>query len=101
MSMKVPEVVQTTSMMIAHIATLGPESHSHQLRPKGPPAASPAGASCTPTRPSSRCTSPRGSENHCGPSRPNMDSSWLIAPELENMNRNTTLIATELVTDGK
>ena len=32
---------------------------------------------------------------------PNSASSWLTTPELAKMNRNTTLIATELVTEGK
>ena len=32
---------------------------------------------------------------------PKRRSSALTAPALVNMNRNTTLIATELVTDGK
>ena len=33
-NMNVPAVVQIASAMIAIMATLGPESHSHQLRPK-------------------------------------------------------------------
>ena len=33
-------MVQTTRMMIVHIATLGPESQSHQVSPNGPPAVS-------------------------------------------------------------
>ena len=42
-SMNVPEVVQTTSMMIALIATLGPDSQSHQDSPNGPSPVSAAG----------------------------------------------------------
>jgi len=44
---------------------------------------------------------PRESENHCGPRIPKNPSTALTAPPLRKMNRKTTLMATELVTDGK
>jgi hypothetical protein len=103
-SMNVPEVVQTTSEMIAHIATLGPEVQSHQVRPSMPCPVSAAGGavvSTSPTASRARCRTPRGSANHCGPLMPNRPRMALIAPLLANMNRKTTLMATELVTDGK
>ena len=53
-SMKVPEVVQTTSVMIAHIATLGPESQSHQDSPNRSAGGQRGGrVESTPTAPSS------------------------------------------------
>src|SRR5262245_31884570 len=102
--MNVPLVVHTTSVMIAHIATLGPAVHSHQDRPSRLWVASqPGGASgsMSPALASATWMIPRGSENHFGPSTPNALSNALTAPPLVNRNRNTTLIATELVTDGK
>src|SRR5262249_7114497 len=100
-SMNVPDVVQMTSAMIDTMATLGPDSQSHQLRPPRLPPASAAGGLSTPNQPRMMCSTPRESENQAGPLIPNTDSRPLTAPELANMNRNTTLIATELVTDGK
>src|SRR5690242_20499234 len=93
-SMNVPEVVQTTSVMIDTMATLGPDSQSHQLRPPTPCPASAVGASSTPNQPRTMCSTPRESENHDGPLIPNSDSKPLTTPELAKMNRNTTLIAT-------
>ena len=46
-------------------------------------------------------TTPRASVNHIGPSMPNQPRIVLITPVLWNRNRNVTLIATELVIDGK
>src|SRR4051812_28734387 len=104
MSMKVPLVVQTTRIMMTDIATLGPDSQSHHDKPNGPWPASAAGGCCGSTRPeplSSRWISPRGSLNHCGPWMPKKPSSELKAPALAKMKMNTTLMATELVTEGK
>ena len=91
--------------MIAHIATLGPESQSHlrqpeQVRVAGERRRRRSGFT-RPTPPRMMWSRPRESENHCGPWMPKKPSSALTAPPLVNMNRNTTLIATELVTDGK
>src|SRR5262245_58662948 len=102
--MNVPLVVQTTSVMIAQRATLGPANHSHHDSPNTPWRASAEGGAAGSTRPtldSTTWTTPRGSENHCGPRMPTAPSSALTAPLLVNRNRNTTLIATELVTEGK
>ncbi len=102
--MNVPEVVQTTRTMIVHMATLGPDSQSHHDSPSGPPSVSAAGGASVSTRPrppSNRWSRPRESENHSGLLIPNVASRLLTAPELAKMNRKTTLMATELVTEGK
>src|SRR3954471_558842 len=98
-SMTPPVEVQTTSTMIEHIATLGPASQSHQDSPRKPWPASAAGGFAG--SPSARWKRPRGSANQLGPSTPNSFSAAFTVPVLENRNRNTTEIATELVTVGK
>src|SRR3954468_7910056 len=98
-SMKVPDVVQMTRKMMTNIATDGPESQSHRLRPRISPCAQP-GLS-TPTALKARWSSPRLSLNHCGPSMPKKPRKALTAPELEKRKRKTVAMAMELVTDGK
>ena len=103
MSMKVPAVVQTTSAMMAHMATLGPEIHSHQLRlrTRGWPGPT---AGCWGRRRAARRerlgTMPFESLSHCGPWMPTLDRMALSAPPLKT-KRKTVVIATELVTEGK
>ena len=102
--MKVPAVVQMTSMMITDSATLGPASHAHQDNPSTPFSASAAGGSDAfhSPRPSpTRCSSPRESLNQVGPSTPIASSIELMTPPPLKRNRNTRLMATELTTDGK
>ena len=102
--MNVPAVVQMTSMMITDSATLGPESHAHHDRPSTPLSASAPGGSDAfhSPRPSpTRCSSPRESLNHVGPSTPIASSIELMTPPPEKRNRKTRLMATELTTDGK
>ena len=68
--MNVPDVVHTTSPMIAHMATLGPDSQSHHDSPSTPWSASSAGGwfgSTTPIAPRIRCSRPLESLNHDGP----------------------------------
>ena len=104
MSMNVPAVVQTTSKMIAIIATLGPDSHSHQVRPRNELPVSASGgapASQMPTASPIIWSTPRGSENHTGPSIPKKPSTAFTAPPPVNRKMKTRLTATELVTDGK
>src|SRR5690606_13897375 len=99
-SMKVPDVVKIARMMSTHIATEGPANQSHQLKPSGPSAAAAPDPS-TPTAPSSRCSTPRGSENQLGPSAPSQPSTWLTAPDEVKRKMKIVVIAIELVTDGK
>jgi hypothetical protein len=99
----VPAVVHTTSTMIAHMATLGPDIQSHRDSPPTVVSASADGGASlfTPKAPRARWTMPRGSANQAGPSTPTFASRALTTPLEEKMNRKTTEIATELVTDGK
>ena len=102
--MKVPAVVQMTSMMITESATLGPESHCHQVSPSTPlPASADGGSEAfhSPRPSPRRCSSPRESLNQVGPSTPIASSIELTTPPPLKRNRNTRLIATELTTDGK
>ena len=55
----------------------------------------------TPTAPSTMWKTPRGSLNQFGPLIPNQPSTLLTAPVALNRNSHSTVIATELVTDGK
>ena len=47
------------------------------------------------------CSTPRGSANQFGPSMLTHDRILLITPVALNRNSHSTVIATELVTDGK
>ena len=44
---------------------------------------------------------PDGSLNQLGPLIPSHDSASLTAPEVEKRNSHSTVMATELVTEGK
>ena len=68
-SMNVPDVVHTTSVMITTIATDGPENQSHQDRLKNSCRAQP-GAESTPTTPSAWWKTPRESAVQLGPWMP-------------------------------
>src|SRR5689334_4434573 len=98
--MNVPVVVQIARMMTTHIATDGPEIHSQTDLPSTSPWAH-DGLSSTPTALKKMWNSPRESLNHAGPWIPKISRTALTAPELANRKRNTTLIAIELVTEGK
>ena len=100
-SMKVPLVVNTAISTNADIATDGPASQSHQETPRKPAPVSASGPFETPTAPSATCTMPRGSLNQLGAATPIADMIWLTGPANENRNSHSTVIATELVTDGK
>ena len=102
--MKVPAVVQMASVMMAHIATDGPDDHWNQVSPRNSWSASQAGGfsvSTSPVRDRIRCPTPRGSANQFGPLIPNHASTALTAPDAVNRNRNTSEMATDDVTDGK
>jgi hypothetical protein len=100
-SMKVPDVVKTAMVMKTDIAMLGPASQFHSETPSTSVSVRNAGPSSTPTAPSSTCTTPRGSSNQLGPSMLRKLSAEFTTPLELNRNRNTTVMATELVTDGK
>ena len=102
--MNVPAEVHTTSSTIADIATLGPASHSHSdSGPISVSASQVGGVSMlhSPSLSPNRWIRPRGSANQVGGLNPTADTILLTAPVPVNRNRNTRLIATELVTDGK
>ena len=100
-SMKVPEVVKIAIRMKALIATEGPASQSHHEIPrKSLPARAP-GAVSTPKTPSTMCSTPRGSANQFGPSRLNQDRILLTTPVALKRKSQSTVMATELVTEGK
>ena len=101
MSMNVPEVVKMTMRMMANIATDGPDSQSHALTPRKLCSVSAAGPFLTPNAESRMWTMPRGSLNQFGPLTPNHLSIALMGPAALNRNSHSTVIATELVTDGK
>ena len=100
-SMKVPLVVKTAMRMKTLIATDGPAIHSHQLMPRNSLEVRNSGPAWTPTAPRATCTIPRGSLNQFGPVMPIHESTSLTTPDVENRNSHSTVIATELVTDGK
>ena len=100
-SMNVPEVVKMAIMMKALIATDGPASHSHHEMPRNSLEASASGAVSRPKTPRTMCSTPRGSSNQFGPSIANHDSTLLTTPVGLNRNSHSTVMATELVTDGK
>src|SRR5690606_5447900 len=100
-SMKVPDVVNTARAISAVIATDGPAIHSHQVTPSGPSPARNEGTEFTPSQLSTMWNTPRGSANQLGPLTLSQLRTPLTTPEAPNRYRNTTVIATELVTDGK
>ena len=61
----------------------------------------PTGAALTPNQPSMTCSTPRGSANQFGPSMLTQDSTLFTTPVALKRNNHSTVIATELVTDGK
>ena len=100
-SMKVPLVVNTAIRTKADIATEGPDSQSHHETPRKPVPVRASGPSVMPTAARATCTMPRGSLNQFGAASPIADRIWLTGPANENRNSHSTVIATELVTDGK
>jgi hypothetical protein len=88
-------------MMNTHMATLGPASHCHQVMPRNRDDSRADGGESTPTHPNRMWTIPRGSLNQLGPSMLSFARNAFTVPLALNKNRNTTVIATELVTDGK
>ncbi len=101
-SMNVPLVVKIAMMMNADIATEGPASQSHHETPRKPFRVSAVGARRRRRRaPSRMCRSPLGSLNQLGPSMPTRARIALTTPVVEKRNSHSTVIATELVTDGK
>ena len=102
--MNVPEVVQTTSVMIAHMRHAGPGEPVPPGEPERPWSVSAAGGALMSTSPSlseEQVQDAAGVGEPCGPVDAERGQEPLTAPPLANRNRNTTLIATELVTDGK
>jgi hypothetical protein len=99
-SMKVPLVVKTAISTKALIATEGPANQSHQLTPSRSWSVRNAGP-VTPIAPRALWTTPLGSWNQAGPSIPSHDSARFTAPVCVKRNSHTTVMATELVTDGK
>ena len=90
--MKVPAVVQTTSAMIAHMATHGPDSQSHHAgRARRGRRRSAAACRCRPPNQAERrCGRSRaGRRTSCGPLTPTIASSALTTPALVKRNRNT------------
>ncbi len=96
--MKVPVVVQIARPITTHIATEGPEIHSQMLRPR---ISALAQAGCRPEGAERDVEQARESLNHAGPSMPTRASRALTAPEFWKRKRKTTLMAIELVTEGK
>ena len=86
---------------MANIATDGPESQSHQLTPRKPLPVNALGPDAMPSLARRICRMPRGSWNQLGPLTPNQASTALMLPEALNRNNQSTVIATELVTEGK
>lgn len=99
--MNVPEVVKIASRMNALIAQDGPASQSHHETPKKPWPTSIRGPLWIPNAPSAACSTPAGALNQFGPWMPTQPSSLLMAPLVLNRKSQSTVIATELVTDGK
>ena len=87
--------------MKADIAIDGPASHSHSEMPRTSVDASASGAVSTPNQPSMTCSTPRGSANQFGPSMLTQESTLFTTPVALKRNNHSTVIATELVTDGK
>lgn len=96
--MKVPDVVKIAIRMKAVMATEGPASHSQDEMPRKPGCAMDAGALVLPVR---MWRTPRGSANQFGPVMVSLASRAFTAPDAENKNSQTVVMATELVTDGK
>ena len=101
-SMNVPDVVKTASSTKADIATDGPDSQSHQLTPRKSCSVSRLGA----VGDARGGRAPRGRSragrwNQFGPFMPTQPSTLFTAPVVLNRNSHSTVIATELVTDGK
>ena len=99
-NMNVPDVVQMTRMMITHMAMDGPDSQSHQDRFRNSCLAQ-FGAAFTPKIRNTWWKTPRESASQFGPRIPTKSSNRLTAPPPWNRNRNTSVIAMLLVTDGK
>ena len=99
--MNVPLVVKMLSETMMSIPTLGPASQSHHVTPRNPWAVSAAGPECTPTRPSRSCSTPEASFCQSGPVIPTAASRLLTTPVLVNRKYQSTVMATELVTEGK
>lgn len=100
-SMNVPLVVKTAMRISADIATEGPDSQSHHDTPRKSEPVSVAGPVETPRAPRATWTMPRGSLNQLGPSSPSRAMIALTGPANEKRKSQSTVIATELVTDGK
>jgi hypothetical protein len=99
-SMKVPLVVNTAMKMNA-VMRRRPPSQSHQETPRSVFCVRAAGPVLTPNRPRRLWMIPFGSLNQFGPLTPNQESTLLTAPVVLNRNSHSTVMATELVTDGK
>ena len=100
-SMNVPDVVNITIIIMANMATEGPASQSQRLTPRKECSVSAAGPCVIPKVASRLWTIPRGSWNQLGPSTPNTRRIAFTLPEALKRNSHNTVIATELVTDGK
>ena len=64
-------------------------------------AVSASGSLVMPTAPSALCRTPLGSLNQFGPEMPIHESTSLMTPVVEKRNSQSTVMATELVTEGK
>ncbi len=99
--MKVPLVVKMAMKMNAVIATDGPPIQSHHETPRKELPVSAGGPLFMPSPASASWMIPDGSLNQFGPLMPTHDSTLLMAPDWLNRKSHRTVIATELVTDGK
>src|SRR4051794_34228142 len=99
--MNVPLVVKIAIRMNANIATEGPASHSHQVIPRNPFVVSAWGPESMPIAARPMWRMPFGSLNQFGPLMPTHESTSFTTPVVEKRKSQSTVIATELVTDGK